>query len=240
MDGAGEPMLPFGPMDRIAQNVRDVKARIAAAAEGVGRDPGEVALVAVSKTVEPARIEAALAAGVRVLGESRVQEAEDKIPMVRGEAEWHLVGKLQRNKARTAAALFEAIHSIGGTDLIERLREGRAGRPPLGIYVQLDVNEGASEEELLKTARQLCGAVLQTPGLELMGLMTLPPYAPDPEASRPHFRGLRRIRDALAEEGAVASSLGLSMGMSGDFEVAVEEGATAVRIGTAIFGPRPG
>lgn len=222
-------------MGDIEANVQAVRRRIAAAAERAGRAAADVRLLAVSKTVEPTRIEAAIAAGVHRLGESRVQEAEHKIPLVVAGAEWHFIGPLQSNKARLAAALFGAVHSVDRRDLVERLAAAAGQRPePLGVYVQIDATSGPDDD----LAAQLCRAVSDSPSLRLLGLMTMAPYDPDPEAARPTFRRLRRLRDRLQAAEDTLPALGLSMGMSGDFEVAIEEGSTLVRVGTAIFGDR--
>lgn len=222
----------------IVSNLRAVRERIAAAADRADRDPADVLLVAVSKTVSAGRVDEALAAGVSHLGESRVQEASEKIPLVSGDATWHFVGPLQSNKARMAALLFDAVQSVDRTELVERLARAAERRDePLEVWVQVDMKSEATEAGRLEAARQL-GHRIRDTRLRLAGLMAIPPWDPDPEAARPWFRQLRRIRDTLAGEAPELGALGLSMGMSNDFEVAVEEGATLVRVGTAIFGER--
>jgi hypothetical protein len=222
----------------IGANLQAVRQRIAAAAHRAGRSPDEIALLAVSKRVDRRRIEAALAAGVRALGESRVQEAEAKIPEIRGAAAWHFIGPLQRNKATLAGRLFDVVHSLDRDTLVDRLSAGAtaAGRT-VGVYVQVEAIAGPPGKEVVEATGRLCRSVAAAEGLRLAGLMTMAPYDPDPEVARPYFAALRALRDGVAESCEFAD-LGLSMGMSGDFEVAIEEGATIVRVGTAIFGER--
>ena len=227
----------------IKQNLARIRALIAAAEQRAAREPGSVKLVAVSKTHPVPVLIEAIAAGATSLGENKVQEAESKIREIgRDAAEWHLIGRLQSNKARKAVQLFDVIHSVDSLELAERLERIciEEGRDELSVFVHVDL---AGEEtksgidahdlpalvEFLKSCR--C--------LRFDGLMILPPYFEDPEMTRPYFRRLRSIRDGLAESGAFARGHGeLSMGMSHDFEVAVEEGATVVRVGTAMFGER--
>lgn len=225
----------------IAERVAAVRERIARAAERASRPPAEVTLVAVSKTHPPEAVRAAYAAGVRDFGENRVQEAEPKIAATAelAAARWHLVGHLQSNKARRAAALFGLVQSIDSVEIAGRLaRAGEeAGREVRGL-VEVDLageqsKFGLPESELWPALQALRGR----PGLRLEGLMVLPPLLEDPEAVRPFFRRLRALRDRALGEGLLAAGA-LSMGMSHDFEAAVEEGATLVRVGTAIFGER--
>lgn len=209
---------------------------IAAACDRVGREAVEVKLVAVSKTHPPDRLRDAIAAGATVLGENKVQEAESKIEELgRDAAEWHLIGHLQSNKARKAVHLFDVIQSVDSLELAERLERicEEEGRAELSVLVQVDLageetKSGVPEPELepLIEFLQACRH------LKLRGLMVLPPFFDDPEATRPYFKRLREIRDRVVPGGE------LSMGMSHDFEVAIEEGATIVRVGTAIFGQR--
>lgn len=227
----------------ISSNLASVSERIAAAAIRAGRDPDEINLVAVSKTHPPETILEAIAAGITLFGENKVQEAEGKIADVGGDAaEWHLIGHLQSNKARKAVQLFDRIHSVDSVELAERLEricieEDRADLP---VLVQVDLagertKTGITESGLDELAEYLGGCSR----LRFNGLMVLPPFFDDPEATRPYFVRLRSIRDKLAKQGLFAAGAGeLSMGMSHDFEVAVEEGATLVRVGTAIFGDR--
>jgi pyridoxal phosphate enzyme (YggS family) len=225
----------------IAERVAAVRERIARAAERASRPPADVTLVAVSKTHPTEAVRAAFAAGVRDFGENRVQEAEPKIAGTSdlAGARWHLVGHLQSNKVRRAAALFGLVQSIDSVELAERLaRAGEeSGREVRGL-VEVDLageatKYGLPEAELLPALQALRGRA----GLRLEGLMLLPPLLEDPEALRPFFRRLRALRDRALGEGFIAAGE-LSMGMSHDFEAAVEEGATLVRVGTAIFGER--
>lgn len=228
---------------QLEQDLADVRSRIAAGAERVGRDPFEIKLVAVSKTHPAARVEDAVAAGIKAIGENRVQEAEDKIGKVgRSAAEWHLIGHLQSNKARKAVELFDVIQSVDSVDLAKRLERIciEEGRSELPVFIEVDLageetKTGIPESDLPDLVRIMLSCIC----LRLDGLMIVPPYSEDPEKVRPYFKRLRVIRDALAKEGAFGSRNGeLSMGMSHDFEVAIEEGATVVRVGTAIFGDR--
>ncbi len=227
----------------IAERVAAVRERIARAAERASRPAGEVTLVAVSKTHPAEAVRAAFAAGIRDFGENRVQEAEPKIActadLVASGLRWHLVGHLQSNKARRAAGLFGVIQSVDSLELAERLaRVGAEAGRPVRALVQVDLageatKFGLPEAELLPVLGSLRGKE----GLRIDGLMVLPPYAEDPEDARPYFRRLR----ALAQRAAAAGLLDgreLSMGMSHDFEAAIEEGATIVRVGSAIFGER--
>ncbi len=205
----------------------------------VGRDPNDITLLAVSKRIDSARIEAALATGARALGESRVQEADAKIPEIAGDAEWHFIGPLQSNKAALAARLFDAIHSVRTTSLVPRLSaSATAADRSVQVYVQIERSPEPLSEAQVAEVATICRQAYEADGLELQGLMTMAPYAPDPEASRPYFATLRRLRDDISTSDPELAPLGLSMGMSGDFEVAIEEGATIVRVGTAIFGER--
>ena len=231
----------------LAARFASVKARIAAAAEECGRNPEEVTLIAISKTHPADVIKELIALGATDLGENRVQEAETKIPQVGRDAgetrpRWHLVGHLQANKARRALNLFDVIHSLDSIDLAQRLDRlcAELGRESLPLLIQVDLGHeetktGVDEKEL----PQLAETVQQLERLELIGLMTLPPFFEDPKQARPYFRRLRELRDELAHKGAFGERRGeLSMGMTHDFAVAIEEGATMVRIGTAIFGER--
>jgi len=226
----------------VAANLDSVRRRLVAAAQRAGRDPGTVTLVAVSKTFDAAAVRAAAAAGQRHFGENRVQEGLEKAALLRDlPLEWHLIGHLQANKARKAAGAFAWIQSVDRTDLLTRLDAAAlelGARPNILLQVNLareDTKSGAEAAALGDLARQ----ALAARALRLRGLMTIPPIPDDPDASRPWFRQLRELRDRLVASGLPASALTeLSMGMSQDFEVAIEEGATIVRVGTAIFGHR--
>ena len=234
------------PATTIAENVATVRERIARAAARVGRKPESVTLMAVSKTVEPERIRQAYAAGLRVFGENRVQEFQDKSSALSGwnGAEWHLIGHLQSNKANRASEIFDAVDSVDSLRLAERLdRAAAAGNKVLPVLIEMNIGGEQSKngvpldspelESLLSGAEQLGH-------LQVRGLMAVPPLASNPEAARPYFRVLRDLRDSIATRRLPRVAMDvLSMGMSHDFEVAVEEGSTCVRVGTAIFGERP-
>jgi len=225
----------------IKERVEAVRERIAAAALQAGRDPGEILLVAVAKTFPVARIREAIAAGVIDIGENRVQEARVKIAELDTPCRWHLVGHLQTNKAKLAALYFDWIHSLDSLRLAQALeKEGSA----LGKKVQvlMEVNFGREEQKsgvLEEEVFFLLEAVGSLPHLRIEGLMAIPPFHPDPEAVRPYFHRLWKLREEAILRFPELPLSHLSMGMSHDFEVAVQEGATMVRVGTAVFGPRP-
>lgn len=228
-------------MTSISQNLALVQERIAAAAAKSGRRPEDICLVAVTKTVPPERIKEALAAGVQHIGENRVQEAAAKIESIPSGVTWHLIGHLQRNKAKQAIQIFDLIHSLDSLRLAKMLQK-RAKELERTANCLVEVNVAGEEskhgiipDQLLPLLRQ----VSLLPQLRVRGLMTVAPYVKDPEEVRPVFRQLREMAheiDKLKLPGV--SMKELSMGMSGDFEVAIEEGATMVRVGSAIFGAR--
>ena len=226
----------------IASNLADIRRRVAAAAQRSGREPGSIRLLAVSKTFGADLVRAAASAGQRDFGENRVQEGLDKVERLWDLGlDWHLIGHLQTNKARKAAGAFDWIHSVDRLDLLRRIDDAAVelGTQPK-VLVQVDLaheeTKFGADETLV---RDLVQAALNARAVQLAGLMIVPPIPDDPEASRPWFRRLREMRDALVASGTPAASLReLSMGMSQDFEVAIDEGATIVRIGTAIFGRR--
>lgn len=227
----------------LAVRLADVRARVGAAAQRSGRKPDEIRLIAISKTHPASVIKQVCQLGATDFGENRVQEAEGKIAEIgREQVRWHLVGHLQANKARRAVTLFDVVHSVDTLDLAKRLDRlcVEEGRDSLPILIQVDLGHeetksGIDESELT----HLVEALGPLTHLKLIGLMTLPPFFDDPEQSRPFFRRLRELRDELNQRGAFGDQAGeLSMGMTHDFEVAIEEGATIVRIGTAIFGSR--
>jgi PLP dependent protein len=228
----------------IAANLTAVRARIARAAEDSGRAAEAVRLVAVSKTFGLDAIRAAIDAGQRDFGENRVQEALPKIEALSAEhpdLRWHLIGHLQSNKARKAGRPFDAIHSVDSLDLLRRLDEAAAeSRRRPQILVQVDLaGEATKFGAPLEDARTIVGAAAGLRACRLVGLMTLPPFYDDPVAARPIFARLRAFRDELVAGGVPAAQLAeLSMGMSHDYEVAIAEGATIVRVGSAIFGAR--
>jgi PLP dependent protein len=230
----------------ITENIASIRRRIESAARRAGRNPEEITLMAVSKTFGPERIREAYGAGLRVFGENKVQEFSGKIEALRdlSAAEWHLIGHLQSNKAGKAAELFAAVDSVDSLKLAEKLN---AAAEKLGksLAVLIEVNVGGEEaksgvdpesgelDALLQSAPRLNN-------LKIRGLMTIPPFTEDPESARPFFRKLRELCDGIRARNLAAISMGtLSMGMSHDFEVAIEEGSTCVRVGTGIFGERP-
>lgn len=238
-----DPSEPHGPeMTEISRNVARVRERIAAAARRAGRNPDEVTLVAVTKGVGLDRVLEAVACGVTHIGENRVQEAAAKFPHLPPGVVRHMVGHLQRNKAKMAVRLFDLIHSLDSLRLAEELnrRALEAGRV-MDVLVQVNVSGeptkyGLSPEEV----EALVENMASLPGLRLRGLMTIAPIVEDPEQARPYFRRLRQLGDVIlsAATDLKLERLELSMGMTDDFEIAVEEGATIVRIGRAIFGLR--
>jgi len=236
-------------MSQIRENLLKVMERIEKAAQTVGRDPAEIKLVAVSKTVEAARVKEAIEAGVSILGENYVQEAQKKIEEIGrpacterfGEGRpvaWHFIGHLQSNKAKYAVRLFDMIHSVDSLTLAEELNR-RAEQVGQVAKVMIEVNIsgeatkfGTDEEKVLSIVR----GILNLSHLSLEGLMTMPPYFDLSEMSRPYYTKLRALKERMVREGIPMKEL--SMGMSNDFEIAIEEGATYVRVGTAIFGER--
>jgi uncharacterized pyridoxal phosphate-containing UPF0001 family protein len=271
-------------METIAARLAAVRERIASAARHAGRQPEEIALVGVSKTQPPELVREALDAGLRDFGENRVQEAEEKITALadaRAQITWHLIGHLQRNKAKKAAALVDIVHSLDNLRLAEsldraleelsqnkeqRTKNKRAGAEnreptaapsplhsftpsPLPVLLQVNVSGEASKEGFalagweerpaaLDAFLADVVALLALPQLRVRGLMTIAPWGSDPEAARPTFRSARRLRDLLAQRFPQADWSALSMGMSDDYAVAIEEGSTIVRVGRAIFGER--
>jgi pyridoxal phosphate enzyme (YggS family) len=214
-------------------NLGRVQEAVARACARAGRSPDHVLLIAVSKTMEVERVRLAIAAGVAALGENRVQEAKEKIEALGRPVPWHLIGSLQTNKARDAARLFDWIHSVDRLDLAQELsRRAHGAERPLDVLLQVNLGDepqkgGVAPAELKRLHEMVAGL----PNLRVRGLMAIPPATEQPEQARPYFRRLRELRDELALEHC-------SMGMSADFEVAIEEGATMVRVGTAIFGAR--
>jgi pyridoxal phosphate enzyme (YggS family) len=257
-------------MDTIAARIAEVQERVARAARRAGRPDGEVRLVGVSKTHPPELVAEALAAGLHDFGENRVQEADAKIAALahaRAEITWHLIGHLQSNKAKRAAALFDIVHSVDSLSLAialdrhihetRRQEDKQKGvdnllaslSPRLPVLLQVNVSGEASKDgfdlagweerpALLDAFVAEAEQILALPGLAVRGLMTIAPWGEDPELARPAFRSAQRLRDALDQRLPRADWSALSMGMTDDFEVAIEEGATIVRVGRAIFGQR--
>jgi pyridoxal phosphate enzyme (YggS family) len=225
-------------MSQIRENLLEVTERIEKAARRVGRDPKEIKLVAVSKTVESARIREAIEAGASILGENYVQEAQKKIEEIGKPVAWHFIGHLQSNKAKYAVRLFDMIHSVDSLVLAQELNK-RAEQAGLVMEVLIEVNISGEATKFGTDEEKVFGIVKGIASLSHLsfeGLMTMPPYFDNPEMSRPYYIQLRRLKEKMAKEGIRLKEL--SMGMSNDFEVAIEEGATYVRVGTAIFGER--
>jgi len=227
----------------LSERFADVRERVATAARRSQRSPDEVALIAISKTHPVEILRDGLKAGITDFGENRVQEAEEKIlTLGRSAARWHLVGHLQTNKAGRAVKLFDCIHSLDSVDLAERLDRlcVAEGRAQLEVLVQIDLGGEQTKTGIDPGALPgLLSALKECQRLHLIGLMTLPPYFENPDCARPYFKTLRELRDELHVQGHFGERAGeLSMGMSHDFEIAIEEGATMVRVGTAIFGER--
>lgn len=225
-------------MAPVKENLLRVRERIEKAAQRAGRDPKEIKLVAVSKTVEVARIREAIEAGVSILGENYVQEAEKKIEAIGRSVSWHFIGHLQSNKAKYAVRFFDVVHSLDSASLAEELnRRAEQGDRVIKVMIEVNLSKeatkfGADEARVSNLAKR----IQSLNHLSLEGLMTMPPYFDTPEMSRPYYIGLRELKDKLTGERIPMTEL--SMGMSNDFEVAIEEGATYLRVGTAIFGPR--
>ena len=234
---------PITAAASLRERLEEVREKIATVARRCGREPKEITLVAVSKTHPVAVVMEALAAGATDFGENRVQEAETKIPaLVNQAARWHLIGHLQANKARRAVRLFDIVHTLDSVSLAHRLDRSCAeeDRAELPVLIQVDLAGEETKSGVAATdLTEFAGIVNQCSRLRFQGLMTLPPFFEDAERVRPFFRRLRELRDELQATGSFGEHQGeLSMGMSHDFEVAMEEGATIVRVGTAIFGER--
>lgn len=226
-------------VDDIAQNLDRVRSQIASAAKKSGRASDTIELVAISKTHEAEKVRAALDAGQSVFGESRVQEARTKIPLLPSNTRWHFVGRLQKNKIRHALPLFELFHSVDSFELardMNRIAEEEGLHPRVLLEVNV-AGEGSKIGFAPNVLRAEMEKLLELRRLSIEGLMTIPPLAPEAEASRRYFSELRKLRDQISAQFQVQLPQ-LSMGMSDDFAVAIEEGATLVRIGTAIFGKR--
>jgi len=227
------------PEDTFEGRLAAIRERMAAACRRAGRAPDTVALVAVSKTYSPAIVREAVACGVRTFGESRVQEARQKVPLCPSGLEWHLIGHLQRNKVREAARLFTMVHAVDSLRLMEALDVACAeAGVTMPICLEVNVSGEAAKygfaPDEVPAALEAATCLMR---LDVDGVMTIPPFDPDPERARGYFSRLRELRDEWAAASGFPLST-LSMGMSTDFEVAIEEGATLVRVGTALFGPR--
>jgi pyridoxal phosphate enzyme (YggS family) len=226
----------------IAENLAAIRKRIEDAAARAGRKPEEVRIVAAAKTQSEAKIREAVAAGVDIIGHNYVQEAARQVESADvGPVEMHMIGHLQKNKAGKAVELFEVVETVDNARLAQALdRRARAVGGTIGVLIQVNLakepqKSGVAEEDVEEPAE----IIRSLPSLRLLGLMTMPPFFDDPARARPYFARLRELRERLTERGVLTPEMKeLSMGMTGDFEVAVEEGATLVRIGTALFGPR--
>jgi PLP dependent protein len=229
----------------VAENIASILERIASAAHRSGRHPEQITLMAVSKTVPPESIREAYRAGLRLFGESRLQEFSGKIDVLRNlpDAEWHMIGHLQTNKAAKVAELFSAVDSLDSLRLAEKLNANaqQVGKK-LSVLIEINIGGETAKSGITRGAYELESILQAAPRLEhlvIRGLMTVPPLAEDPQSASPFFRKLRELRDQISARRLPSVSMDvLSMGMSHDFEVAIEEGSTCVRIGTAIFGER--
>lgn len=225
----------------IVSNVMGIRQRMAAAAERCGRNHEDINLMAVSKTVPPERVHEAIKAGITWFGENYVQEAREKIPAVGQNVSWHMIGHLQTNKVKYVVHLFDWIHSVDRIELAREL-DKRAAQNQRTLKVLLEVNvSGEVSKNGVEPSRvpELVRQISLMPNLDVQGLMTMPPFFENPEDARPYFIALRELRDKIASENIPGIQMKeLSMGMTGDFEVAIEEGATIIRVGRAIFGER--
>jgi hypothetical protein len=224
----------------LAENFAKIQQRIRAACERAGREPDSITLLAATKSQPPEVVQAAAELGLTLFGENKVQEAKAKIPLCPGRLRWHMIGHLQSNKARDAVELFAMIQSVDSLSLAREINK-RAEQAAKTMPVLLEVNVAGEASKFGYQPEQLLAGLKELnalPRIEIQGLMTMPPWTPEVEKARPHFRRLRELK-ARAEQVLGVPLPHLSMGMSGDFEVAIEEGATLVRIGTALLGPRP-
>jgi len=231
-------MIYDGAMD-LARDLDSIQKRIAAACERAGRDVNSVALLAVTKSHPPETVAAAAQLGLSLFGENKVQEAKAKIPLCPGRLRWHFIGHLQSNKCRDAVELFEMIQSVDSLALAQEIaRRAEAAAKTMPILLEVNVAGEASKFGYApETLLAELAAINALPKIEVHGLMTVPPYVTDPGKARPHFQRLRSLKERC-EQVLGAPLPHLSMGMSGDFEVAIDEGATIIRIGTALFGSR--
>lgn len=225
----------------IAANINSIRQRITAAAVRCQRQPDSIKLLAVTKTVSPAHVEEAIAAGITAFGENYVQEAKEKITAIDKRVEWHMIGHLQTNKVRYVVNLFDYIHSVDRMELAQEInkRAGLTGRK-MNILIEINISgEDTKSGVPAVYAIELIKTISSMKNISVKGLMTMPPYSDNPENSRPYFVELRNFQDKVIHEGIEGIQMNeLSMGMTDDFEIAIEEGATIVRIGRAIFGAR--
>ncbi|MEW6614346.1 MAG: YggS family pyridoxal phosphate-dependent enzyme [Thermodesulfobacteriota bacterium] len=236
-------------MSKIADNLLSVKERIEKAALKAGRDPGEVKLVVVSKTIEVEEIREAISAGATILGESYVQEAKEKIEEIGHQVGarrvvplfWHMIGHLQTNKVKQAVSMFDMFHSVDRKVLAEEIdKRAKQSGKRVSVLIQVNISHETTKSGIERDrAISLVSEIANLTNIKVEGLMTMPPYFDDPEDARSYFKSLRELKEEIEREGLENISMReLSMGMSSDFEIAIEEGATIVRIGTAIFGER--
>ena len=228
-------------MSQVADNLLSVKERIEKAALKAGRDPGEIKLVAVSKTVGVEEIREAISAGATILGESYVQEAKEKIEEIDHQVQWHMIGHLQTNKVKQAINLFDMIHSVDRIGLAEEInKRAKQSGKRVSVLIQVNISQETTKSGIERDrAISLVLEVSNLTNLKVEGLMTMPPYFDDPDDARPYFKSLRELKGEIGGERFENISMKeLSMGMSNDFEIAIEEGATIIRVGTAIFGER--
>lgn len=228
-------------MSKIADNLISVKERIEKAALRAARDPGEIKLVAVSKTVGVEEIREAISAGATILGESYVQEAKGKIEEVGHKVQWHMIGHLQTNKVRQTINLFDMIQSVDRINLAEEINKmAKQSNKRTSVLIQVNISKETTKSGIERdSVISLVSEIANLTNIKVEGLMAMPPYFDDPEDARPYFKSLRELKGEIEKKRFENISMKeLSMGMSNDFEVAVEEGATIIRVGTAIFGER--
>ena len=228
-------------MSQIADNLLLVKERIEKAALRAARDPGEIKLVAVSKTVGVEEIREAISAGATILGESYVQEAKEKIEEIGHKVQWHMIGHLQTNKVNQAINLFDMIHSVDRIGLAKEIdKRAKQSDKRVSVLIQVNISKETTKSGIERDrATYLVSEIANLTNIKVEGLMTMPPYFDDPEDARPYFKSLRELKGEIEKKRFENISMKeLSMGMSNDFEVAVEEGATIIRVGTAIFGEK--
>ena len=238
-------LVVYGSRVSISENIAQIRERMANAAKRAGRRPDEIALMAVTKTHPPERIREAYEAGLRLFGENRVQEFAGKASVLTDliGPEWHMIGHLQTNKAGKTVELFSAVDSVDSVKLAEKLNAAaQSSGKKLAILIEINIGGEEAKSGVAPGSQELEDLLQAAPrleALEVRGLMTVPPYSDDPEGARPYFRRLRELRDTITSRKLSAIAMNtLSMGMSHDFEVAIEEGSTCVRVGTSIFGER--
>ena len=229
-------------MATIKENLARIQDRIVRAARKAGRDPDSIRLVAVSKRMAIDRIREAIDAGQRLFGENFIQEAQEKINLLPQDISWHFIGHLQSNKAKTAARLFNVIETVDRAKVAGLLaRHAAADNRKIGVLIQVNIGREAQKAGVMpEDVEPLLHEITQYTSLVVKGLMTIPPFFPDQEQVRPYFRKMRQLAEELQRKGFFSGQqqVELSMGMSGDFEAAIEEGATLIRVGTAVFGER--